>query len=153
MAAVLLVIHLIVAVAIIITILIQPSEAGGFMGNSGSMSNMMAPRRGADVLTRMTTILAGLFFLTSLLLAISANQHPRAKSILDVDTGDKPAVEHKVEAPVQGDATVTPETAPAEDKKVEDKKVEDEKKSGATDTAPAKKETLKKKSPKAPVSK
>ncbi len=153
MEAVLLVIHLIVAVSIIITILIQPSEAGGFMGNSGSMSNMMAPRRGADVLTRMTTILAGLFFLTSLLLAISANQHPRARSILDVDTGDKAAIEQKAgapKAPVQDGSTVTPEKEVAP---VEEKKAEEDKKAGVTDTAPAKKETPKKKSPKAPVSK
>jgi preprotein translocase subunit SecG len=88
MEAVILVIHLIVAVGLIIIILIQPSEAGGFMG-TGSMSNLMAPRRGADVMTRTTTILAGCFFATSLLLAIVANHHPKARSILDVDAGTK----------------------------------------------------------------
>ncbi|MCC7036087.1 MAG: preprotein translocase subunit SecG, partial [Alphaproteobacteria bacterium] len=35
LSAVILVIHLIVTLAIIVTILIQPSESGGFMGNSG----------------------------------------------------------------------------------------------------------------------
>jgi preprotein translocase subunit SecG len=86
MEAVILVIHLIVAVSLIIVILVQPSEAGGFMG-TGSMSNLMAPRRGADVMTKTTTILAGCFFATSLFLAIAANHHPTSKSILDVDAG------------------------------------------------------------------
>jgi preprotein translocase subunit SecG len=98
MEAVILVIHLIVAVSLIIIILIQPSEAGGFMG-SGSMSNLMAPRRGADVMTRTTTILAGCFFATSLFLAIAANHNPVSKSILDVDAGTK--TEQNSTAPVQ----------------------------------------------------
>ena len=100
MDAVILVIHLIVAVALIIVILIQPSEAGGFMG-SGSMSNLMAPRRTADVMTRTTTILAGIFFLTSMALAIVANHHrPTQKSILDVDTGT--TIGKKAEQPAGG---------------------------------------------------
>lgn len=96
MSAVILVIHLIVAVALIIAILIQPSEAGGFMGNSGSMSNMMAPRRTADVMTRTTTILAGCFFLTSMFLAIAAGNRPEPSSILDAPAGQEaPAVPGK----------------------------------------------------------
>jgi preprotein translocase subunit SecG len=83
MMSVVLVIHLIVALSIIAIVLIQPSEAGGFLGSGGSMSNMMAPRRKGDVLTRITTILAGIFFLTSLSLAIMAGHHVATKSILD----------------------------------------------------------------------
>jgi preprotein translocase subunit SecG len=83
MEAVVLVIHLIVALGIIAVVLVQPSEAGGFLGNSGSMSNMMAPRRSVDALTRITTILAGCFFLTSLALAIIAEHRSVGSSILD----------------------------------------------------------------------
>src|ERR1035437_7176142 len=90
MESVILVIHLIVALGIIAVVLVQPSEAGGFLGSGGSMSNMMAPRRKGDVLTRLTTILAGVFFLTSLSLAIIAEHHGPAKSILDVPTGTTP---------------------------------------------------------------
>lgn len=99
MEAVLLVIHLIVAVGIIIVVLIQPSEAGGFLGSGGgSMSNMMMPRRSADLLTRVTTILAGCFFLTSLFLAILAGHKPKAASILEhVET--PPAAEKVEKAP------------------------------------------------------
>ena len=83
MEAVLLVIHLIVALSIIAIVLIQPSDAGGFLGSSGSSSNMMMPRRSGDVLTKITTILAGCFFVTSLLLAVVASHQPVKKSILD----------------------------------------------------------------------
>ncbi len=91
MEEVVLVIHLIVALGIIGVVLMQPSEAGGFLGNSGSMSNMMGPRRSGDFLTRLTSILAGCFFLTSLFLAIMAGQRPAEKSILDVVTDQPPA--------------------------------------------------------------
>lgn len=84
MEAVLLVIHLLIALAIIIVVLIQPSEAGGFLGSSGSMSNIGMPRRGGDVLTRTTTILAACFFSTSLLLAIFAGHKGEAKGVLDL---------------------------------------------------------------------
>jgi preprotein translocase subunit SecG len=105
MDAVVLVIHLIVALSIIAVVLIQPSEVGGFLGSSGSMSNLMAARRSGDVLTRITTILAGIFFLTSLTLAIIAEHHSAAiKSILDV-----PA--EQTTAPVAPDTTTAPAAA------------------------------------------
>lgn len=120
MQEVLLVIHLIVAIGIIAVVLLQPSESGGFMGNSGSMSNLMAPRRTADALTRTTTILAGLFFCTSLLLAITASSNPKTEGILEMGA-KKPAPIEKTEAapadvkPAEkaADTPDTPETAPA----------------------------------------
>jgi len=118
MMSVVLVIHLIVALSIIAVVLIQPSEAGGFLGSSGSMSNMMAPRRKGDVLTRITTILAGIFFLTSLSLAIMAGHHGAAKSILDALPADAaktttaPAAAAPV-APVVDDKTSAPPDAAA----------------------------------------
>src|SRR4051812_8616796 len=108
MEAVLLVIHLIVALAIICVVLIQPSEAGGFLGSGGSMSNMLAPRRSADVLTRVTAGLALCFFVTSLLLAVLASHKPVKASILD-------AAAPAATAPVKPDAKATkkPETPTA----------------------------------------
>ena len=83
MEAVFLVVHLIVAIGIIIMVLIQPAESGGFMGSGGN--SMPAPRRAADTLTRITTILAGIFFVTSLSLGIIAEGKTSTKSILDVE--------------------------------------------------------------------
>lgn len=99
MESVVLVIHLIVALGIIAVVLIQPSESGGFMGSSGSMSNLMAPRRRGDTLTRVTTILAGTFFVTSLLLAILAEHSGPSKSILDVLPVEETAAEKVAPAP------------------------------------------------------
>jgi preprotein translocase subunit SecG len=100
MEAVLLVIHLIIALAIIGVILLQPSESGGFMGNSGSMSNLGAQRRSSDLLTRTTAILVACFFGTSLLLAISAGNHGKPASILEA----VPAAAFKVETKTEGEA-------------------------------------------------
>jgi preprotein translocase subunit SecG len=94
---ILLVIHLIVAVGIIALVLLQPAETGGFAGNSGSMSNLMAPRRTADAMTRATTILAGCFFCTSLLLAVTASSAPQKQGILEMVEGAPAAVEKTVE--------------------------------------------------------
>lgn len=99
MEAVVLVIHLIVALAIIGVVLLQPSESGGFLGNSGSMSNLGAPRRTGDVLTRLTAVLAGIFFITSLMLAIIAEQRAPDKSILDAVSDETPAVTKTEKAP------------------------------------------------------
>ena len=89
MEAMFLVVHLMVALAIIIIVLIQPAESGGFVGG-GNMSNM-SPRKGANTLTRVTTILAGIFFVTSLSLAIIAEHRAPAKSILDVVAAESAA--------------------------------------------------------------
>jgi len=47
----------------------------------------MMPRRSGDTLTRLTTVMAGIFFVTSLFLAIVASHRPVEKSILDGVTG------------------------------------------------------------------
>lgn len=118
MMSVVLVIHLIVALGIIAVVLIQPSEAGGFLGSGGSMSNIAAPRRKGDVLTRLTTILAGIFFLTSLTLAIMAEHRAPARSILDVPTDTAapvaPAAEKTAPPP---DASTLKNAAPAGNQK------------------------------------
>lgn len=119
MEAVLLVVHLIIALGIIIVVLIQPSEAGGFLGSNGSMSNMLAPRRSGDGLTRLTGILAALFFTTSLLLAIVAGSRPAPTSIMDEMEAVTPALQNTTPAEAQeegaapADADAQDATAPA----------------------------------------
>lgn len=84
MELVILVIHIFLALAIIGIILIQPPENSGLGGLGGS--NPMAGvtiRTQANILTRTTAILAGLFIVTSLVLAILASHKPKAQSILD----------------------------------------------------------------------
>lgn len=134
MEAVILVIHLIVAVGIIVTILLQPSEAGGFVGNTGSMSNMMQ-RRSGNPLTRATTILAGIFFLTSIILAILAGRHPVQQGILDI-ADHKPGIEKAVEAIVPDVPIGSADTKPAANKKdVPSPAKKPEKKEAGSDTS------------------
>ena len=81
METVILVIHLILASALVIVVLLQRSEGAGLMGSSGSA--MMPLRGSANVLTRATAILAALFMATSLTLAVMAGGHSRGSSIAD----------------------------------------------------------------------
>ena len=84
MTAVLIVIHLILAIAMIGIILLQQSEGGlGGLGGGSGMSGFMTGRATANMLTRVTAALAGLFFLTSLSLAVLAEHGRKPASILD----------------------------------------------------------------------
>ncbi len=93
MENVLLVIHLLLALAIIGLVLIQRSEGGGLgMGSGGGLGNFATPRATANALTRATGWCAAAFFVTSLALGILAGTHHRSAGILDT-YGSKPAAE------------------------------------------------------------
>jgi preprotein translocase subunit SecG len=82
MTTVILVIHILLAFALIGIVLLQRSEGGG-LGIGGGMSGLMTGRSSANLLTRVTAGLAALFFTTSLVLAILASNPSRPRSILD----------------------------------------------------------------------
>jgi preprotein translocase subunit SecG len=86
MQTVLIVIHLIIVIALVATVLLQRSE-GGALGVGGS-GGFMSGRGQANVLTRATSILAALFFATSLSLTILAGLNRAPKSILDGAGGE-----------------------------------------------------------------
>ena len=70
MITVILVIHVILAICIILAVLMQKSEGGG-LGIGGRQSGGFMTSRGtANTLTKITTIIGALFFITSILLAI-----------------------------------------------------------------------------------
>ncbi len=86
MESVVLVVHLILALLLIIAVLMQRSEGGGLGiggGGGASVGGFMSVRGTANFLTRATAVLAGLFMLTSLSLAILAGNRTTPKSILD----------------------------------------------------------------------
>ncbi len=71
----LLVVQAVIAFALVTVILMQRSEGGG-LGMGGSPSGLMSARGAADFLTRATAILATLFVLLSVVLAVlAATQH------------------------------------------------------------------------------
>ena len=80
MQHVVIVIHLMLVLALIGVVLLQKSEGGGL--GIGSTGGFMTSRGTANVLTRATAILAGLFFATSLLLSIIAGLNRKPTSIL-----------------------------------------------------------------------
>jgi preprotein translocase subunit SecG len=80
MQQVVLVIHLMLVLALIGVVLLQRSEGGGL--GIGGGGGFMTSRGTANVLTRATAILAGLFFLTSLVLSILAGYGRAPTSIV-----------------------------------------------------------------------
>ena len=71
MTTVLLIIHLFVTLALIGVVLIQRSEGGGLgIGSSQGMGAFMSGRGTANLLTRTTAILATVFMVLSLTLAL-----------------------------------------------------------------------------------
>jgi preprotein translocase subunit SecG len=70
MYTVLLVIHLLIAIALIGLILFQRSSTDGLGSLSGGGNNVMSGRTQANLLTRSTAILATLFILVSLALGV-----------------------------------------------------------------------------------
>ena len=102
MTTILLVIHLLIALALIVVVLLQRSEGGGLGiggGGGGGMSGFMTGRGAANVLTRITAVLAACFMVTSILLTLLAGGGG-SESIIDQIPESQPgAVESTPEVP------------------------------------------------------
>jgi preprotein translocase subunit SecG len=96
-----LVVHSLIAVALVATILLQRSE-GGALGIGGGPGGLMTARGAGNLLTRATAVLAATFLGTSILLAVLANL---AKAPTAIDT--------TLAAPAGEAAPTTPTPAPA----------------------------------------
>jgi len=93
MENVVLVIHLILALALIGIVLLQRSEGGGLgIGGGGGGGGLVSARGAATALGRMTWILAAAFICTSIALTIIAAEKSSGASVVD-RLGDAPAVE------------------------------------------------------------
>jgi preprotein translocase subunit SecG len=84
MINVVLVVHILLAIALVGVVLLQKSEGGGLgMGGGGGMGGFMTGRSTANLLTRTTAILAAGFFITSLTLTWMAGSGRAPHSIID----------------------------------------------------------------------
>jgi len=96
-----LVIHLMLAIALIIVVLMQRSEGAGLSGlgtaGSGGMGGFLSGRGQANLLTRTTAIIAAGFIATSILLALIARQSTSTGSIFD--QGPAPTTQQEPVAP------------------------------------------------------
>ncbi len=86
MITVVLVVHIMVAIALIAVVLLQRSE-GGALGIGGGGGGFMTGRGAGNALTRTTAVLGALFFATSLTLTLMAGSRTPGGSIF----GDTPA--------------------------------------------------------------
>jgi preprotein translocase subunit SecG len=100
MATVLLIIHVMIALALIGVVLLQRSEGGALGMGGGGGGGFMTGRGAANFLTRVTAGLAAAFFTTSLILSLVASQ-PAQRSILDLPQapGTQPTKAPRAPAP------------------------------------------------------
>ena len=101
MIKVILIIHVILAISMIGVVLLQRSE-GGALGIGGG-GGFMSGRSTANLLTRATAVLAGLFMLTSLSLTIMAGNSGDKRSIVD-----EIQAESTTEAPAEPESPSVP---------------------------------------------
>lgn len=82
METILLVILIVIAIAMIGLVLLQRSE-GGALGIGGGPGAMFSARGSANLLTRVTAVLAALFMILSLVLAVLSGEWADRDSVLD----------------------------------------------------------------------
>ena len=82
-----------IALGFVITVLLQRSEGGGLGigGGGGGGGGFMTARGTANLLTRVTTVLAVGFFSTTIILAIMAGSGKTTVSIVDDVIKETPA--------------------------------------------------------------
>jgi preprotein translocase subunit SecG len=108
MTTVLLLIHVMIAVAMVGVILLQRSEGGALgIGGGGGGGGFMTGRSAGNALTKTTAILAACFFATSLTLSIMASQHRGSTPTILPSSGGEGGL-----VPLQRPATEAP-AAPA----------------------------------------
>lgn len=113
----LLVVHAIIAAILVGVILMQRSEGGG-LGMGGSPTGLMSARGAADFLTRATTILASLFVILSITLAVIATR-TAAPTAIDTSLARQAPAAPAPAVPLGGDPlaaaanSLTPVTGPA----------------------------------------
>ncbi len=117
MHTIFLLIHVIIAVALMALILLQQgkgADAGAAFG-SGASSTVFGSRGAASFLSRITAILAASFFSTSLVLAYFATQASAPESVVDRVQMEEEAIQEPVprnEGPV--DVPQVPEQNPGQ---------------------------------------
>ena len=83
MATALLVLHLMIATALVAVVLLQRSEGGALGIGGGGGGGFLTGRGTANLLTRTTAGLAAAFFATSILLTLVAQHAAPTRSIFD----------------------------------------------------------------------
>ena len=112
MQTVLLVIHLIIALALIGVVLLQRSEGGALGIGGGNAGSLFSARGVGNTLTRTTAILAVIFFLTSIGLTL-LSRHTGGGSIFDRPAATTQQNQGGTQAPAGDGGGVLPQLPPA----------------------------------------
>src|SRR6266851_6633985 len=107
MIILLFVIHILIALALVGVVMLQKSEGGALGMGGGGMSGFMTGRSTANLLTRVTAVLAAAFMTTSVLLVVVHNRERAPRSIIEQGAPATPATPVVPVAP-------PPQTPPAE---------------------------------------
>lgn len=95
MASIILIFHVLIAIALVVLVLLQHgkgADAGAAFG-SGASSTVFGARGAASFLSRVTGMLAAGFFLTSLTLAMLAARDAGPQSVVDEASESAPPAE------------------------------------------------------------
>ena len=89
MSAIILTAHTLIVLGLIVVVLLQRSDGGALGLGGGGGGGFMTGRGAANALTRTTSVLAALFFATSIGLAILAGGNNADESIIEELTGQE----------------------------------------------------------------
>ncbi|MEZ5842279.1 MAG: preprotein translocase subunit SecG [Hyphomicrobiaceae bacterium] len=104
MITVILVVHLLIAAAMVGVVLLQRSEGGALgMGGGGGGGGFLTGRGTANLLTRTTAILAACFFATSIALSLLSGRGGAPTSVFGSPTTTAPATGGVLDSLKQGD--------------------------------------------------
>ena len=78
-----LIINIILAVFLVVVILVQKSE-GGALGLGASQESFISSRSAGNILTKVTTIIATLFIITSISLTVMSKDQFSTTSVLEI---------------------------------------------------------------------
>src|SRR6266849_4039314 len=104
MIILLLAVHILIAISLVGVILLQKSEGGALGMGGGGMSGFMTGRSTANLLTRVTAVLAATFMMTSILLVVVHNREHAPRSIIEQGAPSTPSTPNAPQ----------PQTPPAE---------------------------------------
>lgn len=118
MDAFLLIVHILVSLLLIIVVLLQSGKAADLAGAFGGMGSQstFGPRGAATILSKITTTLAILFMLTSLLLWLRADIKSGARSVMDSESVTQEQKTEDTGTPAKKAGTAAETTEKKEDK-------------------------------------
>ena len=116
LGTVVLIFHVLVAVAVCGLVLLQHGKGAdlGAAFGSGSSGSLFGASGSANFLSRSTAVLATAFFLTSLGLTWYSVQRPQGSSVMDTMKTEQPAAPPAAPAPGAGSVPVPQPAAPGD---------------------------------------